>query len=141
MAECRVYNECAWEVFAKYNDRMSPAAAIATADLDGSIAEVKRVAKLGFRALTLPCKPIWGGHDVEHPNYNLPVFDPLWAAVQDADLGVTFHVSTGKDPRAARGNGGAIINYVVHSLSPTMEPIVGMCASGAFERFPKLRAG
>ena len=34
----------------RYNDRMSPAAAIATADLEGSIAEVQRVAKLGFRA-------------------------------------------------------------------------------------------
>ena len=27
----------------------------------------ERVAKLGFRALTLPCKPVWGAHDVEHP--------------------------------------------------------------------------
>ena len=84
-----------------YNHRMSPAAAIATADLEGSIAEVQRVAKLGFRALTLPCKPVWGAHDVDHPNYNLPVFDPLWAAIQDANLPITFHVSTGRDPRAA----------------------------------------
>ena len=138
-AQCRVYNEWAWEVFARYNDRMSPAAAIATADLEGSIAEVKRVAKLGFRSLTLPCKPVWGGHDVEHPNYNLPVFDPLWAVIQDADLPITFHVSTGRDPRAARGNGGAVINYVSHSLSPTIEPVANLCASGVLKRFPRLR--
>jgi predicted TIM-barrel fold metal-dependent hydrolase len=139
MAQCRVYNEWAWDVFATYNHRMSPAAAIATADLDGSIAEVQRVAKLGFRALTLPCKPVWGAHDVEHPNYNLPVFDPLWAAIQDANLPITFHVSTGRDPRAARGNGGAVINYVSHSLSPTIEPVANLCASGVLKRFPKLR--
>jgi predicted TIM-barrel fold metal-dependent hydrolase len=35
---------------------------------------------------------------VEHPNYNLPMFDPLWAAIQDAALPITFHVSTGRDP-------------------------------------------
>jgi predicted TIM-barrel fold metal-dependent hydrolase len=138
-AQCRVWNDWAWETFGPYVDRMSPAAAIATGDLEGSIAEVQRVARLGFRFLTLPCKPIWGGHDVEHPNYNLPVFDRLWAAVQDANLPVTFHVSTGRDPRASRGNGGAVINYVSHSLSPTIEPVANLCASGVFERFPRLR--
>jgi predicted TIM-barrel fold metal-dependent hydrolase len=139
MAQCRIYNDWAWETFARYNDRMSPAAAIATGDLDGSIAEVQRVAQLGFRALTLPCKPIWGGHDIDHPNYNLPVFDPLWAAIQDAALPITFHVSTGRDPRASRGNGGAVINYVSHSLSPTIEPVANLCASGVLKRFPRLR--
>ena len=82
---------------------------------------------------------MWGAHDVDHPNYNLPMFDPLWAVIQDADLPVTFHVSTGRDPRASRGNGGAVINYVSHSLSPTIEPVANLCASGVFERFPRLR--
>ena len=139
MAQCRVYNDWAHETFGRHRARMAPAAALATGDLEGSIAEVKRVATLGFRLLTLPCKPIWGGHDVEHPNYNLPMFDPLWTAIQDANLPVTFHVSTGRDPRAARGNGGAVINYVSHSLSPTIEPVANLCASGVFERFPRLR--
>jgi predicted TIM-barrel fold metal-dependent hydrolase len=138
-AQCRVFNEWAWETFGPYNDRLSPVAAIATADLEGSMAEVQRVAKLGFRALTLPCKPVWGAHDVDHPNYNLPVFDPLWAVIQDTGLPITFHVSTGRDPRASRGNGGAVINYVSHSLSPTIEPVANLCASGVFERFPGLK--
>jgi predicted TIM-barrel fold metal-dependent hydrolase len=118
---------------------MIPAGAIATADLAGSIAEVQRLAKLGFKCLTLPCKPIWGGHDSGHVNYNLPHFDPLWAAISDANLPITFHVSTGRDPRAARGNGGAVVNYVSHSLSPTIEPVANLCASGVLERFPKIR--
>ena len=139
MAQCRVYNDWAWETFGRHVDRMSPAAALATGDLEGSIAEVTRVARLGFRVLTLPCKPVWGGHDVDHPNYNLPMFDPLWTVIQDAKLPITFHVSTGRDPRAARGNGGAVINYVSHSLSPTIEPVANLCASGVLDRFPGLR--
>ena len=138
-AQTKVWNDWAWEVCSPYADRCMPAAALCTADIDLAIAEIKRVAKMGMKVLTLPCKPIFGEHDVSHINYNLPVYDPMWAAIQDHDLTITYHVSTGKDPRAARGNGGAIINYVVHSLAPTMEPIVSMCSSGVFERFPKLR--
>jgi predicted TIM-barrel fold metal-dependent hydrolase len=139
-AQARVWNDWAMEVCGPHLDRCSPVAALCTADIDLAIAEIERAAKLGYRVLTLPNKPIFGAHDVADINYNLPVFDPMWAAIQDHDLAITYHVSTGRDPRAARGNGGAIINYVCHSLSPTIEPIVNMCASGVFERFPKLRA-
>ena len=136
MAQCRVWNDWAWEQFGTHQDRMIPAGSLATADLEGSIAEVQRLAKLGFKCLTLPCKPVWGAHDSGHVNYNLPHFDPLWAAITDANLPITFHVSTGRDPRAARGNGGAVVNYVSHSLSPTIEPVANLCASGVLERFP-----
>jgi len=138
-AQCRVWNDWAWEQFEAHQDRVVIAGAIATADLEGAIAEVNRLAKLGFRCLTLPCKPVWGHHDIDHPNYNLPHFDRLWAAIQDVNLPITYHISTGRDPRASRGNGGAVINYVTHSLSPTIEPVANMCASGVLERFPKLR--
>ena len=139
-AQCRVWNDWAEECYRDY-DNMIPVACIATGDLAGAIAEVERCAKLGFTILTLPCKPVWGGHDVAHLNYNLPDFDPLWALVQETGMPLTFHVSTGRDPRAARGNGGAVINYVTHSLSPTIEPIANLCASGVLERFPKLSFG
>lgn len=138
-AQCRVYNDWAWETFGRYNDRLSPMAAIATADVAVAVAEVERVARMGFRGLTLPCKPIFGPHDARHPNYNLPIFEPLWAAIQAAGLPITFHVSTGRDPRAARKDGGAVINYVSHSLVPTIEPVANLCASGVLERFPAIR--
>ncbi len=138
-AQCRVWNDWAWEQFGAWPEKMVPAAAVATGDLDGTLAEIERCAALGYKALTLPCKPIWGGHDVDHVNYNLPHFDPLWALVEETGMPITFHVSTGRDPRASRGNGGAVINYVTHSLSPTIEPVANLCASGVLERFPKIR--
>jgi predicted TIM-barrel fold metal-dependent hydrolase len=138
-AMCRAWNDWAWETFGPYNDRLAPLACLATGDMEGAIEETKRSAKRGFRGLTIPCKPIWGGHDAAHANYNLPEFDPFWAVVQDCDLPITFHVSTGRDPRASRGNGGAVINYAVHSLSPTMEPVANLCASGVLQRFPGIK--
>ena len=138
---CRAWNDWAWETFAEHNDRLAPMAAIATGDIEGAIVEIERCAKLGFRGVSLPCKPVWGPPNHEDLNYNLPEFDPLWACIQDVDLPMTFHVSTGRDPRTSRGNGGALINYAVHSLAPTMEPIANLCASGVLDRYPRLIFG
>ena len=139
LALSRVYNDWAWELCGPYKDFCNPAAAIPTISVENAVAEIQRVAKLGYRVLTLPCKPVFGPSDVSHINYNLPVFDPMWAAIQDTDMTFTFHVSTGRDPRTSRGNGGAVINYVIHSLLPTCEPMANICASGVLDRFPKLR--
>ncbi len=140
-AMCRAYNDWAWEEFADFNDRLAPMACVAPAALEKTIAEVTRCAELGFKGLSLPCKPVWGAPDHTQLNYNLPEFDDLWACIQEVDLPITFHVSTGRDPRTARGNGGAVINYAVHSLAPTMEPIANLCASGVLDRYPKIRFG
>ena len=140
-AMCRVYNDWAWETFSDHNDQLIPMACVAAADIDGAIAEIERSADRGFKGLSLPCKPVWGAPNHEDLNYNLPEFDPLWSAISETGLPITFHVSTGRDPRTSRGNGGAVINYAVHSLAPTMEPIANLCASGVIERFPNLRFG
>ena len=137
-AQCRVWNNWAWEQYSSHPNNFVPAAAMSTGDLEGTLAEITRCAKLGFKAVTLPCKPMWGAHDIDHVNYNLPHFDPMWALLEETNMPMTFHVSTGRDPRASRGNGGAIINYVTHSLSPTIEPVANLCASGVLERFPGL---
>ncbi|MBT3329929.1 MAG: amidohydrolase [Rhodospirillaceae bacterium] len=139
MAQCRIWNDWAWETFGPHNDTMSPMACLATGDIPGTMAEIERTANMGFRGLTMPCKPIFGSHDVDDPNYNLPMFDPMWALIEETGLPITFHISTGRDPRASKGMGGAVINYVSHSLSPTIEPLANMCASGVLERFPKLQ--
>lgn len=138
-AQCRVWNDWAWETFGPYNDFMSPIAAIMTADVNIAIEEIKRVAKLGFRGVNLPCKPIFGPHDAQHPNYNMTVYDPMWAVIEECDIPITFHISTGMDPRAARHDGGAVVNYVTHACPTVIEPVSNMCASGVLERFPKLR--
>ena len=138
-AQCQAWNDWSIEYCRPQLSRCAPAAAIPTIDIDVAIAEVKRVAKLGFRVLTLPNRPFWGPEDPAHRNYNHAEFDRLWAVIQDHDLPITFHAATGKDPRAVRGPGGAVINYAVHGCLPVAEPAVMLCASGAIERFAKLR--
>jgi len=112
---------------------------IPAADVDAALAEIERVAALGFRGVCLPNKPIFGPQDEGQRNYNDRDYDPLWSALADTGLPVTFHVSTGRSPTATRGPGGAVANYVAHCCTTNVEPLVLLCASGICERHPDLR--
>lgn len=138
-AQFRIYNDWAAEISRGHRERMNIAACIATGNVDNAVAEVERVAKLGYRVVTLPNKPVFGPGEPGQLNYNDKSFDPLWARIEEADLTVTFHVSTGSDPRVARGPGGAVINFAFHCLTSPAEPVANMCASGLLDRFPRLR--
>jgi predicted TIM-barrel fold metal-dependent hydrolase len=138
-AQCKVWNDWAWETYGPYNDFMSPMATLATADIAGSIKEIERVAKLGFRGLTLPCKPVFNSQDSRDPNYNMGVYDPMWSLIEETGLPITFHIGTGRDPRAASKEGGAVMNYVAHALTQAIEPVSALCSSGVLERFSKIK--
>lgn len=130
-AMCRVWNDWVRETFGAATPRQVPVAAVAPGDVAGAVAEVQRVATLGFRTVFLPVQ-------VTGQPYNQPIYDPLWAVLQETGLPISFHVGTGRDPREATGHGGAVINYV-QALSSAILPITQLCASGICERFPGLR--
>jgi predicted TIM-barrel fold metal-dependent hydrolase len=136
---CRVWNDWAIDLFGDYKYRMAAVAAIAPADVEGAVREVERVAKLGYRSVFLPIQPLGNAPAGQRrPAYNNREFEPLWSAIEDTGMPISFHVGTGKDPRTATGDGGAVINYVVHALSTAIEPVVQLCASGVLERHPNL---
>lgn len=139
MAMCQAWNDWAQEEFGAHQDRILPMAQIPTLDVDAAVKEVQRVAKLGFKGITIPVKPEYGPTGMDQRNYNQAEFEPLWSAIEDVDLPLTIHVSTGRDPRASSGPGGAVINYAVHCCAASQEPVANLCASGVLERHPKLR--
>lgn len=135
----RGWNNWAHDWYADHRDRQLPMAFVPVADVEGAVAEIQRVAALGFRGICLPNKPVFGPQPEGERNYNDPEFDRLWSAVVDVGLPVTFHVSTGRSPTTTRGPGGAVSNYVAHCCATNIEPLVLLCASGICERFPELR--
>ena len=145
MAMCRQWNRWTHRFCGPHmqgdNPRMLPAALIAPGDMAGAMAEIAWAAEHGFRALCLSNSVIYGPKKWGELEYNDPSFEPMWRQIEAAGLVVTFHVSTGRDPRAVGGAGGAIINYACHSMETTIEPLVQMIASGVFERHPELHAG
>ncbi|MEM8769336.1 MAG: amidohydrolase family protein [Pseudomonadota bacterium] len=139
MRLCEGWNNWARDWYGDHWDVQFPMAFITTADVDAAVAEIERVAALGFKGVCLPNKPVYGPQPPRERNYNLPEFDPIWAALQDTNLPATFHVSTGRNPTTTRGPGGAVANYVSHCCTTNIEPLVLLCSSGICERFPSLR--
>ncbi len=139
MQFCAGWNNWARDWYGDHWDQQFPMAFITTTDVDAAVAEIERVAKLGFRGVCLPNKPVYGPQPPRERNYNLPEFDPIWSALEDTDMPATFHVSTGRNPATTRGPGGAVANYVAHCCTTNVEPLVLMCASGICEQHPKLR--
>lgn len=131
VAMCRAWTDWAYETF-KDHSRSFPAACVAPADIPAAVKDIELAADRNFRFVMMP--PL-----VKGASYNQPVFDPIWDALSQTGLPVTFHAGTGKDPRTASGDGGAIINYVVHAMNTVLEPTVQLCSSGVFDRFPKLK--
>ncbi len=75
-AMCKVWNDWALEFFAPQKQRCAPVAAVAPKDVETAVKEVERVAKLDYRTVFLPMQ-------VQDQPYNLPLYDPLWAAIQE----------------------------------------------------------
>jgi predicted TIM-barrel fold metal-dependent hydrolase len=145
MAMCRQWNRWAQQFCGEHMlgaaPRILPTALLACGDQAGAMREIRWAADAGFRAVCLGNSVKYGPKHFGELEYNDPSFEPMWSLLEETGLVVTFHVSTGRDPRAVGGNGGAIINYVCHSMETTLEPLVQMIASGVFERHPRLRAG
>ncbi len=139
-AMTRAWNRWAKDYFAPAFDRMLPMALIAPGHIDKAIEEVQWAAANGFHGIELPCRPIFNrGHEPRSPiHYNHKMFDPLWAAIQETGLPITYHIATGEDPRAVKGGGAALVAYAL-AMSTGIEPVVTMIAAGVFERFRQLK--
>jgi predicted TIM-barrel fold metal-dependent hydrolase len=73
-------------------ERLIGAACLPLPDVEESVAELERVARLGFRAVTIPCAV-----PVDRP-YSDPAYEPFWRAAEEAGLPVSMHVFCGAVP-------------------------------------------
>jgi predicted TIM-barrel fold metal-dependent hydrolase len=145
MVMCGAWNRWAVDQVGAYmigdGAKILPMALIASGDQEGAMREIEWAANRGYRGVCLGNSPVYGPTVHGTLQYNDESFEPMWSLLEDTGLVVTFHVSTGKDPRSSGGKGGAIINYVCHSMETTIEPLVHLITSGVFERHPQLQAG
>lgn len=143
MAYARAYNNWQWDFAAPALDRIIPIAQIPLYDVDLALAELERCLALGFKGMFLAPEPI-GGKRPSHPD-----FDPLWAALVEADLPICIHLIV----RFNRPVNGASalwwdstrepINVVfAFGLGGTLQLIPAVAAlvcDGLFDRFPRLK--
>jgi predicted TIM-barrel fold metal-dependent hydrolase len=127
-AACRVYNDWIRERLGG-EPRVKLAAMIPTWDLDTALTEVGRAADLDFAAFLLPL--------VGTPEWNQPVWEPLWAAIAETGRPAVMHQGTGHDMIFYRGWGSPTANLLAtQSMAPRAAALLS--CSGVLERHPDL---
>ena len=96
-----------------------------------TVQEMKRIAALGFTSAMLPSLIPAGV-----PEYNDPAWDVVFEAAEQRGIVFVLHTGTGRaDVRAAKGPGGAIVNYTVQ-MCDAQNSCMRMVASGLLDRYP-----
>lgn len=141
LAVCSLYNDYYWDVFSSHSDVCIPSATIPVIDMDAAVAEVKRIAAMGYRSLSVPV-------NYAATPYNMPVYEPLWATVAELGLPLSFHVFTTSDSvpdeksrrylTKEETHGRDMVGMVL-GMAEAMAPLTALTAAGVFDRYPDLR--
>lgn len=128
-AACRVYNDWILERLGGH-PRIRVAAMLPTWDAEMAITEVARMAPHeSVGGLLLPL--------VGTPEWNLPQWEPLWAAIAETGRPAVMHQGTGHDMIFYRGWGSPTANLLTtQSMAPRAAALLS--CSGVLERHPDL---
>jgi predicted TIM-barrel fold metal-dependent hydrolase len=85
------YNDWLSEFSSAAPKRFIPMASLPFWDIDEAIAEMNRAAKMGHKGIVMIGEPEY----FNLPKLTDPHWDRFWAATQDLELAVNFHVGTG----------------------------------------------
>jgi uncharacterized protein len=131
------YNDWLHDYCSHNRKRLIGLAVLSVLDIDWSINELQRCAKLGFKGAILPSGL------PEGISYASPLFDPLWETAQDLGMPVSFHENTvqGRD----RGASGRLENSLlerfrwrIHAWIEPQITLVDLIFGLVLERFPRL---
>ena len=146
MAMARILNDYYHAIFAEYRDRLVVSAVLPMMDLGAAIAEAERVAKLGFRSLSIPI-------GMSGQPYNLPRFEKFWSAIEEMGLVLGLHTFTssegnthsnleffdGNDAAPIEPGPGDDLTDIVLDLMGAAKPLCQLVASGVLQRHPALK--
>ena len=136
-AAARAENE--WKAIAIQGlapDRLIPGATVPLLDVSDAVAELYHAAMLGLHLVSLPT-----GVPQGMPDWNRDDWEPLWAAAEEANLVLGWHIGSdglGEQNLVYSGPGGAVLNYVETTYGG-QRVATKLVTSGALDRHPGLR--
>lgn len=139
-AGCAAINDWAFE-FQRFSSRYVPTATIPLLDHAHAVAEIHRVAGMGYKAAYFSVTPALGARDWNYTDD----WEPVWSAIEETGLVVAFHIGTEAHDASKmhgayfRGPGGALINYMETTYGG-QRAITKMISSGVFDRHPGIKA-
>ncbi len=126
----RAYNDWLADFTAAAPDRLVGLAAIPMWDVETACTEARRAAEKGLRGAIIPS---WSPLE---PQYDDPIWHPLWSAFEDLALPVSMHL--GARPHWV-GLQNCSAAYLSVSKITMCEPLAIMMFGGALLEHPKLR--
>ena len=132
-----MYNDWLAEFCGACPERLTGIAMVDVDDISLAIKEMERCAKMGLIGAMITCYP------PEDRSYDLPMYEPVWAAAQDLEMPLSLHFTTNRPGPGQQLMG--ILNTQLSWLANidhwTRMSLGHMSYSGVFERYPKLYAG
>ena len=140
MLECvRAYNDFLIDWTAINKERFLPIMAMPFWDVDECVKEIERSAKNGHRGILMTNQP----HTFEFPRITEEHWNPLWAAAQDAEMSINFHIGSGdltqlRGVTVDNGRQAAYAKATVQLFLDNSQAVMDIVLSGLCHRFPKL---
>jgi len=133
----RIYNTWLNDFCSHYPDRHIGLACLPYGDVEAAVAEVERVAKMGFKGLELSCS--WDMEPMWHPSW-----EPLWQAVNAAGLPLHFHTFPSVSPTLREQYTGLTLRALTYSSLCLFQMTLGtiltsLMGAAVFERYPNIR--
>ena len=135
-AIARAYNDWLYDFCQADPLRLVGAGMISPYDMNDAVSEATRCAKeLGFRAVFLRSNPL-----VEE-QWHGAYYEPLWDALEDLNLSLGFHESTGTGRKhiGERMEPNIMLRRVFGQPMEQMLALGSFCGGGVLARHPKLR--
>ena len=129
-ASFRAYNDWLAEFCAHDPNRLAGVALIPMDDIQEAVREVERSAAMGLKG-----GMIWGVPPADR-RYDNPVWDPVWAAAQDAALPLSLHIITDRNPTNIIDNPMRSYPYMPDGVKHSLGDLI---LGGVLERFPRLQ--
>ncbi len=133
----RAYNDWLAEFCRPSPKRLAGIGMVNLDDVQDGVKELERCAKMGLVGAMIAVSP------PPSKPYDSPEYEPLWAAAQDLDMPLSFHIGTnrlGQDPEYRQEN-WMTVSFQCNRDYWIRMSLCQMIYSGVFERYPKLQIG
>jgi len=128
----RIYNRWLADFVSQAPHRHIGLAYVPMWDVEGAVAEVEWAHESGLRGVNFPAM-----RDGELPEYNNPVWEPLWAVCEERRMPLVTHIGGGSKANYAGPEKVALIQF--ESGYASRRAVWWLIFSGVFERHPGLK--
>ena len=129
------YNDWLAEFCNAYPKQLRGIAMLNIDDVGPGVKELERCANMGFAGAMITTYPAQGH------SYDLPQYEPLWAAAQDLEMPLSLHFRTNRPGPEASFSDIRNQSDLANSDHYVRMSLADMIFSGVFEHYPKLQVG